>query len=83
MAAFAMVALTAPWLLACDKERAEDHGHTSYGLQRVPCDPPMRANLDPVSPPWLRPVCQSVLRHRQRGKAREEMVVLEGPFAHT
>ena len=78
MAAFAMFALKAPSLLAFDKERAEGHWHTIYGRQRVPCDTYMRARLDPLSPTWLRPVCKSVFRQRQRGKALAERVLLEG-----
>jgi hypothetical protein len=80
MSAFAMFSLTAPSLLAFDKERAEGNVHTIYGIQRVPCDTHMRAILDPVSPTWLRPVCKSVLRQLQRGKALEEMVFLDGHY---
>ena len=69
MAAFAMFSLTAPSLLAFDQERAEGKGHTIYGSERVPCDTPRRDILDLVSPKWLRPLCKSVLRQRQRGKA--------------
>src|SRR5215218_6538941 len=80
MAAFALFALKASSLLAFDQERAEGNVHTIYGMERVPCDPHMRESLDPVSPKWLRPVCTSVCRHRQRGKAREEMMVLDGHY---
>src|SRR3989442_4438055 len=78
MSAFAMFSLTAPSLLAFDKERAEGTVHTIYGLQRVPCDTHMRELLDPVSPKWLRPVCTRVFRQLQRGKALEAMVFLDG-----
>jgi hypothetical protein len=80
MSAFAMVSLTAPSLLAFDKERAEGHVHTSYGLGRVPCDTPMRDILDPGSPKVFRPVFTSVLRHLQRGQALEPMAFLDGHY---
>ena len=80
MAAFALFALKASSLLAFDQERAEGNVHTIYGMERVPCDLHMREILDPVSPKWLRPVCTSVCRHLQRGKAREEMMVLDGHY---
>jgi hypothetical protein len=50
MAAFAMFSLTAPSLLAFDKERAEGNWATIDGIERVPCDTPMRAIRAPVSP---------------------------------
>ncbi|HSX81599.1 MAG TPA: hypothetical protein VLQ80_23925 [Candidatus Saccharimonadia bacterium] len=78
MSAFAMFSLPVPSRLAFDKERAEGHVQTLYGLQRVPCDTPMRARLAPVSPKGLRPVCTSVFRHLQRGKALAEMGCLAG-----
>ncbi len=78
MAAFAMFSLQAPSLLALDKERAEGHLHTIYGIERVPCDTHMREILDPVSPTWLRPVFTSVFRQLQRGKALEAMTLLDG-----
>ena len=78
MSAFAMFALTAPSLLACDKERAEGHWHPIYGMQRVPCDTSMRERLDPLSPKGLRPGCKRVLRQRQRGQALEARVWLDG-----
>jgi len=74
MAALAMLALQAPSLLACDKARAEGHVHPIDGMERVPCDTPMRDILAPVSPTWLRPVFPSVLRPRQRGTARAPLV---------
>ena len=80
MSAFAMFSLTAPSLLAFDKERAEGNVHTLYGIERVPCDTHMREILDPVSPTWLRPVFTSVFGHLQRGKALEEMVCLDGHY---
>jgi hypothetical protein len=80
MSAFAMFSLKAPSLLAFDKERAEGHLHTIYGIQHVPCDTSMRERLDPVSPTWLRPVCKSVFRQLQRGKALAEMGLLAGHY---
>ena len=47
MSAFAMFSLQAPSLLAFDKERAEGHLQTIYGIERVPCDTHMREILDP------------------------------------
>jgi hypothetical protein len=80
MAAFAMFSLTAPSLLAFDKERVEGNLHTLYGIARVPCDTQMREILDPVSPKWLRPVFKSVFRQLQRGKALEEMGFLDDHY---
>jgi hypothetical protein len=80
LSAFARFSLQAPSLLAFDKERAEGHLHTIYGIQHVPCDTSMRERLDPVSPKWLRPVCKSVFRQLQRGKALAEMVLLDGHY---
>src|SRR5215211_384732 len=80
MSAFAMFSLKAPSLLAFDKERAEGNLHTIYGIQRVPCDTYMREILDLVSPKWLRPVFTSVFWQRQRGKALEPMVFLDGHY---
>ena len=77
MAAFAMFSLTAPSLLAFATERAEGTLHTIYGIQRVPCDTHRREILDPVSPTWLRPVCKSVFRQLQRGKALEARAFLD------
>ena len=76
--AFAMFSLPAPSLLACAKERAEGHVHTIYGMERVPCDTHMRQILDPGSPTVLRPVCTSVFRHLQRGKALAPMAFRDG-----
>jgi hypothetical protein len=80
MSAFAMFSLKAPSLLAFDKERAEGNLHTIYGIQHVPCDTYMRERLDPVSPKGLRPLCKSVFRQLQRGKALEAMTFLEGHY---
>src|SRR2546427_2172702 len=56
MSAFAMFSLTAPSLLAFDKQRAEGNLSTIYGMERAPCDSYMRETLDPVSPePLHRP----------------------------
>ena len=78
MSAFALVSLTSPLLLAFDQQRAEGNWGTIYGIAHVPCDTHMRARLDPVSLESLRPSCKSVFRQLQRGKALEEMVLLEG-----
>jgi hypothetical protein len=80
MSAFAMFSLKSPSLLAFDKERAEGNLHTIYGIERVPCDTYMRERLDPLAPTWLRPMCKSVFRQLQRGKALEEMVFLDGHY---
>jgi hypothetical protein len=78
MSAFAMFSLTSPSLLAFDTQRVEGHVGTIYGIGRVPCDTQMRARLDPVSPELLRPLCTSVFRQLQRGKALEPMAFLDG-----
>jgi hypothetical protein len=80
MSALAMFSLTAPSLVAFDKERAEGNLHTIYGMARVPCDTHMREILDPVSPKWLRPVLKSIFRQRQCGKALEAMTFLDGDY---
>ncbi len=80
MSAFAMFSLTAPSLLAFDKERAEGNLPTSDGIERVPCDTPRRAILDPISPQGLRPVFKRVVRQLQRGKALEPMGLLDGHY---
>lgn len=78
LSALALFALKGPSLLAFDKARAEGHWHPIYGIARVPCDPRMRDILEPVSPTWLRPVCQRVVRQLQRGKALEALPLLDG-----
>jgi hypothetical protein len=78
MAAFAMVSLKAPSLLAFDKQRAEGNLKTIYGLAYTPCDTRMRERLDPVSPEFLRPSFKLVFRHLQRGKVLEPMAFLDG-----
>jgi hypothetical protein len=80
MSAFAMFSLKAPSLLAFDQERAEGHLHTIYGMERVPCDTHRRAILDPVSPKLFRPLCTSIFRQLQRGKALEAMTFLDGHY---
>jgi hypothetical protein len=80
MSAFAMFSLKASSLLAFDRERAEGNLQTIYGIKRVPCDTHMREILDPVSPESLRPVCKSVFRQLQRGKALEPMAFLDGHY---
>ncbi len=80
MSAFAMFSLTAPSLLAFDKQRAEGNLETIYGIPHAPCDTRMRERLDPVSPASLRPSCKIVFRQLQRGKALEPMVFLNGHY---
>ena len=80
LSAFAMFSLKAPSLLAFDKERAEGNVHTIYGMERVLCDTPRRAILDPISPKVLRPVFKSVFQQLQRGKALEPMAFLAGHY---
>ena len=53
---------------------------TVYGIARVPCDTHMRERLAPLSPEWLRPLCKSVFRQLQRGKALEAIVLLDGSY---
>jgi hypothetical protein len=77
MSAFAMFSLQSPSLLAFDKQRAEGNVQTIYGMTCVPCDTRMREIRDPLSPALLRPLCKSVFRQLQRGKAREPMAFLE------
>lgn len=77
MSAFAMFSLQSPSLLVFDKERAEGNVHTISGIQRVPCDTPMREILDPVAPESLRPAFKHVFTQLQRGKALAPMVFLE------
>ena len=78
-AACALVALTAPSRLACDQARAAGHVPPLSGMERVPCDTPRRARLAPVSPKGLRPGGTRIVRHLQRGPAREPMGWLDGP----
>ena len=80
MSAFAMFSLTLPSLLAYDKQRAEGHLHTIYGMEHVPCDTSMREILDPVSPESLCPLFTSVFRHVQRGKALAALAFLDGHY---
>src|SRR5256886_7954616 len=80
MSAFAMFSLTSPSLLALDKQRVEGHLETIYGIPRAPCDTRMRERLDPVSPESLRPSFKRVFRQLQRGKALEDMVLLDGHY---
>ncbi len=63
-----------------DKQRVAGNLETIYGIPRVPCDTRMRERLDPVSPAALRPSFKSVFRQLQRGKALEDMVVLDGHY---
>ena len=72
-----MVALQSPSLLAFDKQRAEGNLGRIYGMDRVPCDTQMSEILAPASPAALHPLCRSVLRLWQRGKALEPMAFLD------
>jgi hypothetical protein len=78
--AFALFSLTAPSLLAFDKERTEGNWPRVYGIERVPCDTAMRELLDPVDPESLRPAFKQVLRQLQRGQVLEELVWVEGHY---
>ena len=78
MSAFARFSLNSPSRLAFDKERAEGHLDTIYGMERVPGDTQMRQIRDPVAPESRRPLFQSVLRQLQRGQALAPMVFFEG-----
>jgi len=80
MSAFALFSLTSSSLLAFDKERAEGNLGTISGIDHVPCDTHMRERLDPVLPESLRPSFKSVFGQLQRGKALEEMVLLDGHY---
>src|SRR6266571_7284237 len=80
MSAFAMFSLKSPSLLAFDKQRVEGNLETIYGIPRAPCDTRMRERLDPVSPESLRPSFKRVFRQLQRGKALEDMVLLDGHY---
>jgi hypothetical protein len=79
-AAFAMLSLQAPSLLAFDTQRAAGHWQTIYGMARTPWDTRRRERLDPVSPEFLRPSCQLVFRQRQRGQGLEPMALLDGQY---
>jgi hypothetical protein len=78
MAAVALFSLKSPSLLAFDKERTEGNRQRVYGIERVPCDTAMREILEPVEPESLRPLFKHVCRALQRGKALEELVLVEG-----
>jgi hypothetical protein len=80
MSAFAMFSLKSPSLLAFDKDRTEGNLHQVYGIERVPCDTAMREILDPVEPESLRPLFKGVFGALQRGKALEDMVLVEGHY---
>src|ERR671918_592362 len=80
MSAFAMFSLKSPSLLAFDQDRTEGNLQHVYGIERVPCDTAMREILDPVEPESLRPLFKRVFGALQRGKALEDMVVIEGHY---
>jgi hypothetical protein len=80
MSAFAMFSLKDPSLLAFEKSRtARDHNLRSiYKIGSVPSDTTMRDVLDEVPASALRPAYRAVFRHVQRGKALEQMAVMDG-----
>src|SRR5262249_16129408 len=80
MSAFALFSLQSPSLLAFDKERAEGNVHRVYGIERVPCDTARRERRAPVEPESLRPLFTDIFRALQRGKALQEMMVVEGHY---
>jgi hypothetical protein len=80
LAACAMCSLTAPSLLAFDKQRAAGNLKTIYGMAPTPCDTRMRARLAPVSPEVLRPSFQLVLRQLQPGKGLDPMAFRDGHY---
>ena len=80
LSAFALCSLKSPSLLAFDQERTEGNLQQVFGITRVPCDTAMREILDPVEPETLRPFFKDVFGARQRGKALEEMVFVEGHY---
>jgi hypothetical protein len=82
MSAFAMFSLKDPSLLAFDDRRHDpnDNFRTIYGINRVPSDSQMRAELDPVKPDDVRPLFQDIFRRLQRGKALEQFVYLDGCY---
>lgn len=80
MSAFAMFSRKSPALLAFDKERTEGHWESIYGMERVPCDTPMRERLDPIAPASLQPWFTRVCRPRQRGQALAPMTCLDGHY---
>src|SRR5262249_16783894 len=69
MAAFAMVSLKAPSLLAFDHRRRDPHDkfRSLSGIDHIPCDTQMRGILDPLDPAELRPGFSDVFRRLQRG----------------
>lgn len=77
MAAFALLSLQSPSLLAFDNERAEGHLETIDGIARVPCDTQMGELLDPVCPAAVRSLFKRVFRQLQRGKALEARVLFD------
>jgi Transposase DDE domain len=82
MSAFAMFSLKDPSLLAFDERRRDpnDNFRTSYGIHHVPSDTQMRAILDPVDPPQLRPLFVDIFRRLQRGKALERFAYRDGHY---
>jgi hypothetical protein len=73
MAGLAVFGLKSPSLLKFDEAAREGvirHNlKTLYGVERAPCDTPLRTLLDPVAPEHLRPAFRAVHRSLQRHKA--------------
>jgi hypothetical protein len=82
MSAFAMFSLKDPSLLAFERRwSARDHNlHALYRIDNVPSDSSMREILDEVSPCWLRPGFREIFSRLQRGKALQQMSVLDGHY---
>ena len=82
MSGFALFALKDPSLLAFDARRHDVNSnlHTIFGIANVPCDSQMRAILDEVEPPSLRPCFTDLFRQLQRGKTLADFVFLEGHY---
>jgi hypothetical protein len=53
---------------------------TLYGVERAPCDTPLRTILDPLDPAYLRPACRAVHRQVQRHKALEPYRYWDGYY---
>src|SRR4051794_10543732 len=78
LAAFAMVSLKDPSLLAFEDRRGEANLQSISLIDQGPCDSPMRTILDPMEPEHLRGAFRDVFRQLQRGKALEPLVSLKG-----
>lgn len=82
MGGFALFSLKSPSLLAYDEyARINSFNLASlFGIQHTLSDTQMRAILDPVTLPSLRPAFTGVFRQLQRGKALEPFVFWEGHY---